>query len=68
MIVIWLADSEAKPVANHANAHPMHDWSCRICNQHRAHVSLRGTGFKTAIAEVLSDHQMSLPPARIRAY
>jgi hypothetical protein len=46
LLVIWLADLKAKPVANQENAHPMRAWSCRICNQHRAHVTLRGTGFK----------------------
>ena len=46
LFVIRLADFKAKPVANQENAHPMKDWSCRICNQHRAHVTLRGTGFK----------------------
>jgi hypothetical protein len=46
MFVIRLADLKAKPVANQENAHPMQDRSCRICNQHRARVTLRGTGFK----------------------
>jgi hypothetical protein len=43
---IRLADFKAKPVANHANVHPITAWSCRICNQHCAHVTLRRTGFK----------------------
>ncbi len=34
VFVMWLADLKAKPNANHANAHPMRAWSCRICNQH----------------------------------
>jgi len=42
-----LADLKAKPDANHANAHPMHDWSCQICNQHRAMSPARGSGFKS---------------------
>ena len=46
LFVIQLADLKAKPVAKQANAHPMQDWSCRICHQHRAPVTLRGTGFK----------------------
>ena len=25
---------------------PINDWSCQICNQHRAPATLRGTGFK----------------------
>jgi len=45
LIVIRLADLKAKPVANQENAHPMQDWSCRICNQH-APYDPRGTGFK----------------------
>jgi len=41
-----LADFEAKPDANHENAHPMQDWSCQICNQPRAPSPARGSGFK----------------------
>jgi hypothetical protein len=41
-----LANLQAKPDANHANAHPMSDWSCQICNQHRATSPTRGSGFK----------------------
>ena len=26
LLVIWLADLKAKPVANQENAHPMQDW------------------------------------------
>ena len=33
VFVMRLADLKAKPNANHANAHPMRAWSCRICNQ-----------------------------------
>jgi hypothetical protein len=36
MFVMRLAELKAKPDANHANAHPMQDWSCQICNPHRA--------------------------------
>src|ERR1035437_777475 len=36
-----------KPDANHANAHPSNDWSCQICNQHRATSPARGSGFKS---------------------
>jgi len=50
LFVIQLADLKAKPVAKQANAHPMQDWSCRICHQHRAHATLRGTGFKSGTA------------------
>jgi hypothetical protein len=45
--VIWLADLKAKPVANHANTHPMQAWSYRICTQHRAPSPARGSGFKS---------------------
>jgi len=46
VVVMRLADWEAKPDANHENAHPMQDRSCQLCNQHRARVTLRETGFK----------------------
>jgi hypothetical protein len=44
---MWLADLKAKPDANHANAHPINDWSCQICNQHRATSPAHGSGFKS---------------------
>ena len=31
-----MTDLSATPYANHATAHPMQDWSCHICYQHRA--------------------------------
>jgi hypothetical protein len=40
VLVIRLAGLKANPVANHENAHPMHDWSCRICNQPCAPLAL----------------------------
>ena len=46
VFVIRLADLKAKLDANHENTHPINDWSCRLCNQHRDHVTPRGTGFK----------------------
>jgi hypothetical protein len=46
VFVICLAGLKAKPDANHANAHPINDWSCQICNQHRATSPARGPGFK----------------------
>jgi hypothetical protein len=30
VFVMRLAELKAKPVANHANAHPINDWSCQI--------------------------------------
>jgi hypothetical protein len=36
VFVICLAELKAKPDASHANTHPINDWSCHICNQHRA--------------------------------
>jgi hypothetical protein len=38
---------KAKPDANHANTHPINDWSCQLCNQPRALSPARRTGFKS---------------------
>jgi hypothetical protein len=46
VFVMRLAELKAKPNANHTNPHPMQDWSCQICNQHRATSPARGSGFK----------------------
>jgi hypothetical protein len=46
VLVMQLAELKAKPDANHANPHPMQDWSCQIYNQHRATPPARGSGFK----------------------
>jgi len=42
-----LVELKAKPDADHANAYPMQDWSCQICNQHCATFPARGSGFKS---------------------
>ena len=47
MTVICLANLKAKPDANHANAHPINDWSCQLCNQPCALSPARRTGFKS---------------------
>ena len=47
MFVICFAELKAKPDANHANPHPMQDWSCQICYQRRATSPSRSTGFKS---------------------
>jgi hypothetical protein len=47
VFVMRLAELKAKPDANHANTHPINDWSCQICNQHRATSPARGSGFKS---------------------
>ena len=38
---------KAKPDANHANAHPMQEWSCQLCHQPCALSPARRTGFKS---------------------
>jgi len=47
VFVMRLAEFKAKPDANHANPHPMQDWSYRICNQYRATSPAHGSGFKS---------------------
>jgi hypothetical protein len=47
VFVICLAELKAKPDANHESAHHINDWSCQICNQHRATSPTRESGFKS---------------------
>jgi hypothetical protein len=47
VFVMRLAELKAKPDANHANTHPINDWSCQICNQHRAPSPARVSDFKS---------------------
>ena len=55
VFVMQLAELKAKPDANHANAYPINDWSCQICNQHRA---------TSTLADLVSN---PTPPGKSRA-
>ena len=43
ILVICLAELKAKPDANHANAHPINDWTCQLGGAGYAHAANQQT-------------------------